>query len=76
MAECPRPLEPIDGAFVHGDKVRAEACRKAGHVLRYLNLTVSARVGHRVYRCHCGEVDEAPAALAEWKRLRSKVSRG
>lgn len=73
MAERPRPLKPIDGEFVHGDTARAEACRKTGHSPEYLNLSVSTKVGYKVMRCHCGEVDEAPAALAEWKRLRKKA---
>ena len=66
----PAQMEPIDGRFVHSPEVRGVACEAAGHPLGYVNLSVSGKVGKEVRMCHCGYVNEAPAALKEWKITR------
>ena len=63
-------MRPVDGQFVHSPEVRGAVCEAAGHPVDYVNVSVSAKVGREIRMCHCGEVDEVPAALREWKKKR------
>jgi hypothetical protein len=63
-------LESLDGRYKLSEAERAKLCADAGHPMDYLNLSVSGKVGYEVSRCHCGVVDEAPAALKSLARAR------